>query len=160
MAQMVKNPPAMWETWVRSLGWEDALEEGKVTDSSVLAWRIPMDRGAWWAAVHGAAKSRAQLSDEAQHSSREPLGLEGSPCSQKVTAVSQVPPSLHMLGGLHLSPVVCGSRIETEGDREKERGEATGPDDSRFPLSSPGTSGPTFLLEAASVKAEATGQSV
>ena len=49
VAQMVKNPPAMWETWVRSLGWEDPLEEGLATHSSILAWSIPMDRGAWWA---------------------------------------------------------------------------------------------------------------
>ena len=41
MAQLGKNPPAMWETWVRSLGWEDPLENGKVTHSSILAWRIP-----------------------------------------------------------------------------------------------------------------------
>ena len=47
MAQMVKNPPAMWETSVLSLGWEDPLEEGMAIDSSILAWRIPMDRGAW-----------------------------------------------------------------------------------------------------------------
>ena len=46
VAQLVKNPPAMWETWVGSLGWEDPLEEGMATDSSFLAWRIPMDRGA------------------------------------------------------------------------------------------------------------------
>ena len=38
---MVKNPPAMWETWVQSLGWEDSLEEGMATHSSILAWRIP-----------------------------------------------------------------------------------------------------------------------
>ena len=38
---MVKNPPAMQETWVRSLGWEDPLEKGKATHSSILAWRIP-----------------------------------------------------------------------------------------------------------------------
>ena len=43
---MVKNPPAMQETWVRSLGWEDPLEEGMATHSSILAWRIPTDRGA------------------------------------------------------------------------------------------------------------------
>ena len=43
MYQMVKNPPAMWETWVRSLGWEDTLEEGMVTHPSILAWRIPME---------------------------------------------------------------------------------------------------------------------
>ena len=41
MAQLVKNPPAMGETWVRSLGWEDLLEKGKATQSSILAWRIP-----------------------------------------------------------------------------------------------------------------------
>ena len=40
-AQLVKNPPAMWETWVRSLGWEDSLEKGRATHSSILAWRIP-----------------------------------------------------------------------------------------------------------------------
>ena len=41
MAQLVKNPPAMRETWVRSLGWEGPLEKGKATPSSTLAWRIP-----------------------------------------------------------------------------------------------------------------------
>jgi len=41
VAQLVKNPPAMRETWVRSLGWEDPLENGKATHSSILAWRIP-----------------------------------------------------------------------------------------------------------------------
>ena len=41
VAQLVKNLPAMWETWVRSLCWEDPLEKGKATHSSVLAYRIP-----------------------------------------------------------------------------------------------------------------------
>ena len=41
VAQLVKNPPALQETWVRSLGWEEPLENGKATDSSILAWRIP-----------------------------------------------------------------------------------------------------------------------
>ena len=58
VAQMVKNLPAVWETWVQSLGWEDPLEEGMATYSSMLAWRIPMDRGACWATVHGVAKSQ------------------------------------------------------------------------------------------------------
>ena len=49
VAQLVKNLPAVWETWVRSLGWEDPLEKGKATHSSILAWRIP--------------KSQTQLSD-------------------------------------------------------------------------------------------------
>ena len=61
MAQMVKNLPAMQDTWVRSVDWEDPLEEGMATHSSILAWRIPMDRGAWQATVHGVAKSQARL---------------------------------------------------------------------------------------------------
>ena len=48
VAQMVKNTPAIRETWVPSLSWEDSLDEGMDPHSSVLAWRIPMDRGAWW----------------------------------------------------------------------------------------------------------------
>ena len=50
---MVKNPPAMWETWVQSLGREDPLEEGMAAHSGTFAWRILMDRGAWQAALHG-----------------------------------------------------------------------------------------------------------
>ena len=57
VAHTVKNLPAMQETWVRPLGWEDPLEESMATHSSILAWRIPMDRGAWWDTVHGVAKS-------------------------------------------------------------------------------------------------------
>ena len=44
MAQTVKTPPAIWETWVLSLGWEDPLEEGMASHSSILGWRMPMDR--------------------------------------------------------------------------------------------------------------------
>ena len=47
MAVTVKNPPAIRETWVQSLGWDDLLEEGMATHSSILAWRVPMERGAW-----------------------------------------------------------------------------------------------------------------
>ena len=54
----VKKLPATQETRVRSLGWEYPLEKGVATLSSILAWRIPMDRGAWRATVHGVAKSR------------------------------------------------------------------------------------------------------
>ena len=63
VAQMVKNPPAMWKTWVQSLGWEDPLEEEMATFSSILAWRIPMDRGAWQAIIAGVTKSWTRLSD-------------------------------------------------------------------------------------------------
>ena len=53
----------MKETWVQSLGWEDLLEEGIATHSNILAWKMPMDRGALWSTVHGAAKSWTCLSD-------------------------------------------------------------------------------------------------
>ena len=60
VAQMVKNPPAIWETLVQSLGWEDPLEESMATHSSILTWKIPVDRGACRATVHGVAKSRTR----------------------------------------------------------------------------------------------------
>ena len=63
MLQYVKNLPAMQETWVPSLGQEDPLQEGMATHSSILAWRIPMDRGAWQATVHEVTKSWTELSD-------------------------------------------------------------------------------------------------
>ena len=54
---MVKNPHAMWETWVQSLDWEVPQEDGMKTHSSILAWKIPMDREAWRATVHVAANN-------------------------------------------------------------------------------------------------------
>ena len=57
VAQLVKNPPAMQETWVRSLGWKDPLDKGKATYSSILAWRIS------WTIVNEVAKSWTQLSN-------------------------------------------------------------------------------------------------
>ena len=57
-SDQVKNPPTMHETWVWCMGGEDPLEKGMGTHSSILAWRIPMDRGAWRGIVHGVAKQR------------------------------------------------------------------------------------------------------
>ena len=54
VAQLVKNPPAMWESWIPSLGWEDLLEKGQATHSSIPAWRLP------WTMI---AKSQTRLSD-------------------------------------------------------------------------------------------------
>ena len=59
----LKNLPAMQETWVQSLGWEGPLEEEMTAQSSILAWRILMDRGTWRAAVYEVSKSRTRLSD-------------------------------------------------------------------------------------------------
>ena len=61
VAQLVKNPPAMRKTWVWSLGWEDPLEKGKATHSSILAWRIP------WTTVHGVTKSQTWLTNFHTH---------------------------------------------------------------------------------------------
>ena len=58
VGQTVKNLPVMQETWIRSLGWENPLEEGMATHFSIFAWRIPVDRGPWWATVHGVTKSQ------------------------------------------------------------------------------------------------------
>ena len=63
MTLMVENLSAMQETWVQSLGQEDPLEEGMATHSSILVWRIPVDRGAWQAAVLRVVKSQTRLSD-------------------------------------------------------------------------------------------------
>ena len=63
VAQTVKNLPAMRKTWVRSLGWEDTLQEGMASHFSILAWRTLMDRGAWLATIHGVLKSQTGLSD-------------------------------------------------------------------------------------------------
>ena len=66
MALVVKNPPANAgdaRDGVQSLGWEDPLEEDMATHSSILAWRIPMDRGSWQVTIHGVAKSQTRLSD-------------------------------------------------------------------------------------------------
>ena len=61
MAQLVKNPSAVQETWVRSQGWEDSLEKGKATHSGILAWRIPWTEEP--GGLHGVEKSQTQLSD-------------------------------------------------------------------------------------------------
>ena len=56
VVEMVKNSPAMQETWVQSLGWDDPLEERVATHSGILAWRICTDRCVWWATIHGSLK--------------------------------------------------------------------------------------------------------
>ena len=62
VAQTERNLPAMQENIVRFLGQEDPLEKGMAIHSSILAWRIIMDKGAWWATVHGVTKSWTRLS--------------------------------------------------------------------------------------------------
>ena len=61
---MVKSLPAMQETWVRSLGWEDPLEKGKATHSSILAWRVPKNRGAWRAACSPRGRKESDMTKQ------------------------------------------------------------------------------------------------
>ena len=68
VAQMVKNLPTMQKTWVRSLGWEDPLEEGMATHSSILAWRIPRTEKPGGATVYGVSKSQTRLKQLSMHS--------------------------------------------------------------------------------------------
>ena len=83
---MVKNPPAIRETSVQSLGWEDPLEEGMTNHSSILAWRIPMDEGAWWATVQGVTKNWTQLKQPVFAWripwTEEPGGLQSMDCKE------------------------------------------------------------------------------
>ena len=78
VAQLVKNLPAMQETWVQSLGWEDPLEEGMTTHSSILAWEIPWTEDPGRAQSMGVSNSRTRLSNSSH--------VVGSPGNQ--------PPSL------------------------------------------------------------------
>ena len=71
VAQMIKNSTAIWETWVWFLGWEDPLEEGMATHFSTLAWRIPMDRGAWWITVHGSQTAGHDRATKHTHTYQE-----------------------------------------------------------------------------------------
>ena len=79
---MVKNLAAMQETWVQSLGWENPMKEDMATHSSILVWRIPIDREAWWVTVHGVAKRQA-----ASH-------LQGAALSRSVVSNSFQPQGL------------------------------------------------------------------
>ena len=75
----------MQETWVPSLGWEDPLEEGMATHSSILAWTISMGRGSWRATVHGVTKSRTQLKRLCSSSSSRVI--QASLVAQKVKSL-------------------------------------------------------------------------
>ena len=72
----------MWQTWVRSLGWEDPLEEGMATHSSILAYRIPMNRGVCYATMHGVTKGLDMTEQQSTHSTRQYRPLAGL-CSDR-----------------------------------------------------------------------------
>ena len=100
---VVKNPPAMKEMLVLSLDWEDPLKEGMATHSSILAWRIPVDRGAWWATAMGLQR----------------VGHEAEPLS---TSTENTRPEFCGVGPLALSG--CSQRLEEGSHRPGPRGPA------------------------------------
>ena len=89
VAQLIKNLPAIRETWVRSLGWKDPLEKGKATHSSILAWRIP------WTIVHGVAQSWKQLSDFHfyRKQNMHPKPVTGMLCFRSAASSFPTPPA-------------------------------------------------------------------
>ena len=80
------------------MGWEDPLEEGMATHSSILAWRIPMDRGAWGATAHGVPKRRTQLSTKAHGC---------APYTQEMTSIPLSEPQSRVLMSATLVCTVC-----------------------------------------------------
>ena len=112
VAQMVKNLPAMGKTWVRSLGWENPMEEGMATHSSILTWRIPIDRGAWQATVHGVKKSWTWLSNSAQH-----VGEVGhrKDAIEKGRIEDEWERVAGVLSGVGSTPASAGSRHRSRG---------------------------------------------
>ena len=90
--------------WVRSLGWEDPLEEGMATHSSILAWRISMDKGVWWATVHGVAKSQTHTlcyGNLVTHlaSNELPIKVKCRVFTQKQTKATHIAYHFHITGG-------------------------------------------------------------
>ena len=73
VTQLVKNPPATWETWVQSLGWEKPLEKGKAIHSSILAWRIPCTYSPWGHKVSDMPEQLTHLERMLQFSSVQSL---------------------------------------------------------------------------------------
>ena len=79
MAQLVKNLPDMQETWVQSLGWEDPLEKGKTTHSSILAWRIPRTIRVKWCCESAALNMSANLENTAVATGLEKVSFHSNP---------------------------------------------------------------------------------
>ena len=100
--QWMKNPPARQETQetrVRSLGWEDPLEEEMVTHSGILAWRIPWTREAWQATVYGVTQSWTRLSDYACWGAASVISVPAFP-----KGFSQCPTAQTQQSTAHSSP--------------------------------------------------------
>ena len=89
----------MWETWVQFLGWEDPLDGGMASHSFILAWRIPMDRGAWRAAVHVVAESNTtERLSTAQHNLGNAVIKNLTPSARETGDMGSIPGSVKSSG--------------------------------------------------------------
>ena len=105
---MVKNPPALWETWVRSLGWEDPLAEGVATYSSILAWRIPWTEEPGGLQSKGFAQTQTRLKQLNMHTDMQLTQvLQLSGFSKQHTTRSPTPRSKHSLAHSQKPPPFC-----------------------------------------------------
>ena len=95
---MVKNPPAVQETWVQSLGQEDPLEKGMAAPSSSLAWGNPMDRGAWWATAHGVAEIRTCKESDTKHTRSYAVANTSTRASVSLTVTGKRCKEKYMIG--------------------------------------------------------------
>ena len=108
----------MWETEVQSLGQEAPLEEGMTTHSSILVWRILIDRGAWQATVHGVSKSQTRLKQLSMHSHCGlPWWLSGKESAYGVGDLGSVPGLGRSLGGGHDNPLQYSGLENPHGQR-------------------------------------------
>ena len=112
---MVKNPLAMWEIWVLSLGWEDPLKEGMATHSSILAWRIAMDRGARRATVHGVTESDRTEQRSTASEITVWTRAEGPGGCVSVAGLSQVPELHQLIEELRPGPNKGGTGFTAHG---------------------------------------------
>ena len=108
---MVKNLPAMWETQVWSLGWEDPLKKGMVTHSNTLAWRIPWtEEPGGPHTVHGVAKSWTWLSDSHTHTNHALIHLNCKSCARLGTHTIQYYKGMQVMGKL-LTQLSCSIKV-------------------------------------------------
>ena len=110
--------PAVWEPWVPSLGWEDPVEEGMATHARILACRIPMGRGAWWAMVHGITLRYTNdtiLMEESEEELKNLL-MKVKEESEKVGLKLNIQKTKIMASGPITSWQIDGERVETVTD--------------------------------------------
>ena len=118
VVQLVKNLPAIHETWVGSLGWEDPLEKGTSYPHQYSGLENSMDRGAWWATIYGVTKSQTLLRDFHFHLILELWWwLSGKESACKAGEAGSIPGSGRSPGGRHGDPLHYSCLENPHGQR-------------------------------------------